>query len=1801
MGRAFDLLGNSSEEEEKKNIPSSYGGNMSSGSAFKLLGIPSTPPTEATQIQNKQTTESTPTRTPTPSKTPQKQSSGIDIGGIIGNITKTITDNLQKIIPQLTNNQQEKSLDLSGAQSQIQKLPQTRPSLIHPISLEDENIKSTSASFISSIPENNQLGKRLDAVNESLGNVLGKIYIPLEYQLNPPKKLTATKIIGGGIEETLNATIPMQGMGVGIELGRDVAKEGVNILSSIKSGTLAVGLTTLIRKMKEEDISMEELLVNGGIGSVIGLFEPTIRLGTVDIDLIGAKKTLSDYGFNTSDFTNSEVLKSKFRRIVKDLHPDKGGNTEEYVRFTDAFNKMTSASIDPTWTSKETGMWVNDLWNKAIVGTKITADSIKTKIADLLLKKTTRESVEISPDNMIANVEGSNLKGTAAGNLILKKSEEAKNAGSNISIQVTNKSPEEKTPEGVGFNIGLVESIKEVPSQQAFSSTAQKAIEALGKETRIYRGAKDQTIDVTRPNGITGGVSFSTEKSVAERFAQKENGSVTEYSLSPEARVINHSELERLPREEVQKFLKENKVDVVRFDVPKGSNGEEELRVINSDVLINKNENNYQMAHRPSKTGGIGSDITQNGEVMPKDVYEHPEYYVDMSKKTYQQSFRAIIKMRGKPNLEVTVYRASPKNELNNGDWITLSKEYAKQEARDNTKVYSFKVKAKDIQFAGDDLNEFGYYPSEKIKKIKSPFNINADLGGYSDIESAKKTLEKIRAIQFPEIVKMTKEIMNDVPTIKLPRYIPRMGGRPQGLFYPTKNGKIVLNPEIFKTPDLAAKVLAHELGHLIDYLPDNITSRGNLVGRIASLNRYMKNAFGELENKTIKKELVELTKKWKPFDDKEDAFYTKYRYSSKELYADAISVLFNDPDLLSEVAPNFYKSFFEYIDKKPLVKKTFFAIQDILNGEDADILSQRRKTIRDSFTKGEDMARINRLEKLKKDEDFLFLLKNQFIDKNQRIIDKISELKKNNIYVNPEDNPRYFLEEHNYVGGVLKSFIESKIQPIYQHIIKSGLLWEDLGEYLFLNRVVNERGDLANPFGFDPRTAKQQLDFLKDQVGDEKFRILREGASKIKEAIDLTLDMAEKGGIYDPKIVKELKANKAYATFQVLDYLDKNIPASIKKQVGTLKDISNPANATVLKMLSVIKASERNMAKIKVVDFMKNNFSDEVQDAKTIFDGKTHIPIDPSEKDLALFTVMESGKLKGYYVDKYIAKTFDFSGTSSSNLLIKGLNFMHSNLYRPLYTTFSLGFQTFNLPRDFLRYYKNMPTLSPVEALKQYKKAFPHAWKRGFNIPDSIISKMENEKILSSTLASLEEGSADDDKQIEFILKKYDLLSKGEKNKIIKAIMVVPDFIENLGNTIEALPKVAAYLELQGKMSPKEMGHFIRTSAGSPDFLTRGDAYSFYNNVFLFSNAAIQGNRADAEIAFEPKTRGGWWFKTFLTSVLPKLLMYGALLGLYGTQSKQIMDSVSEHDKTNFNIIPLGILPNGKPIYMRIPLDESGRFIGGLVWKFINSQKNNQGFDKDLIDIISYMSGLTPSLSPAIVSSGALGQFVTGQNPYDYFRGRNILTEEQYKAGGKHALIPFASWLFQQSGGGIVMKATVGEQAPESKTWIEKTLEAPVLSNILDRWIKTSDYGITEKINETKRKLESQQAYKRIEEKQAILSAVKDFDPKKDNRIDYQNKLVKKIIGDLPYTPEQRIEASYIKKKFNLYYAKGGGDVYIDNFLSSTTNDEKEGVLDNMVKSLPKDKYISNIRLLKINGLISDQMMSKALQKIKK
>ena len=133
----------------------------------------------------------------------------------------------------------------------------------------------------------------------------------------------------------------------------------------------------------------------------------------------------------------------------------------------------------------------------------------------------------------------------------------------------------------------------------------------------------------------------------------------------------------------------------------------------------------YRMRHRPfndlpeSLSEGTVALGYKVDEVMP-DFYQHPEWYRTGSDQSDRESIAALKAIRGRPDAEVTVYRALPVKAASDGilagDWVTLSRSYAEdhragQQERQGGQwtIIAKRVKARELVNNGDSINELGY------------------------------------------------------------------------------------------------------------------------------------------------------------------------------------------------------------------------------------------------------------------------------------------------------------------------------------------------------------------------------------------------------------------------------------------------------------------------------------------------------------------------------------------------------------------------------------------------------------------------------------------------------------------------------------------------------------------------------------------------------------------------------------------------------------------------------------------------------------------------------------------------------------------------------------------------------------------------------------------------------------------------------------------------------------------------------------------------------------------------------------
>lgn len=126
----------------------------------------------------------------------------------------------------------------------------------------------------------------------------------------------------------------------------------------------------------------------------------------------------------------------------------------------------------------------------------------------------------------------------------------------------------------------------------------------------------------------------------------------------------------------------------------------------------------YRIDHKAPCADGSNASLDDVTSMFGEDIYgDNAARYFGTYEGFDNESIRHIQQAKGKPKGFVMAYRAVPvsvkSNQIRNGDWITLTYQYAVNHGESNIigkyRVISKKVRISDVYTNGDSIHEFGY------------------------------------------------------------------------------------------------------------------------------------------------------------------------------------------------------------------------------------------------------------------------------------------------------------------------------------------------------------------------------------------------------------------------------------------------------------------------------------------------------------------------------------------------------------------------------------------------------------------------------------------------------------------------------------------------------------------------------------------------------------------------------------------------------------------------------------------------------------------------------------------------------------------------------------------------------------------------------------------------------------------------------------------------------------------------------------------------------------------------------------
>jgi hypothetical protein len=821
-----------------------------------------------------------------------------------------------------------------------------------------------------------------------------------------------------------------------------------------------------------------------------------------------------------------------------------------------------------------------------------------------------------------------------------------------------------------------------------------------------------------------------------------------------------------------------------------------------------------------------------------------------------------------------------------------------------------------------------------------------------------------------------------------------------------------------------------------------------------------------------VREELIALTDWWKPFLEKADKLpesYLKYRISSKELYADMVSVLMNDPAGLKQRAPTAWEMFFNHLDRKPDAKRALFELWDWMNKPEYERLAERRAGVLGMFKSGAElMARkIAAKERIWTFEGFHDGLRTFLDTKYWPIVKRERAAAALGNVPAQQHILEWFFDAHPLADNHVYLWLQGVQDRVRGPLLAAELTEENLGEFLMWDRIANERYEVtqdigngmhmitgeagratvANPQGHNPATAIEQIGHLEEELGPERFAKLRELAAKFHdEFFKLTSAMNDEGMI-PPETWEMVQANKDhYAAFVPLDYVDTFVTAGIRKQMGTLKDIQNPYVSTVLKAITTIRAIELNKAKRMVVEGLRTMFPAEITEAKVVFDGKKQVPVRPKDPEQDILTVAQGGKRVSWYVPGDIVEMFDREDHSLMTQVMGPLDWVWRNVFYPTFITYNPVFQFIRNPiRDTRRTALNLPHGVGVEqaAIMRVTNAkIVRAFVEHGQISPEIGAALEA-RAMTPPMGTWQATTGAQD-EFTAIARRFGLAPevKGiwERNALLRPVAALAGRIKVAGEVRELVPKVGTYRILTEQLGwgPQEAAFFVRNHIGTPNYTKKGTMTRVANDIFPFTNIFLKGWQADlglmrhgfkgnAGAGKQRKSAASWWLRWMLTSGSLRVLQAAGAAGVLGVAIKKLYDRVGDYYMSNYDVLPIGDTDGGnfdgkKTTMVILPRDPTDRILGALTYQFSKAIfETGMGKPVRPGELVpkgfSFVSSDVPGLNPAVKIAAGWSQYIQGTNPYDSFRSANVLTDQEQRAGGWPAVKTMLAWTLSQTG----------------------------------------------------------------------------------------------------------------------------------------------------------------------------------------
>jgi len=306
------------------------------------------------------------------------------------------------------------------------------------------------------------------------------------------------------------------------------------------------------------------------------------------------------------------------------------------------------------------------------------------------------------------------------------------------------------------------------------------------------------------------------------------------------------------------------------------------------------------------------------------------------------------------------------------------------------------------------------------------------------------------------------------------------------------------------------------------------------------------------------------------------------------------------------------------------------------------------------------------------------------------------------------------------------------------------------------------------------------------------------------------------------------------------------------------------------------------------------------------------------------------------------------------------------------------------------------------------------------------------------------------------------------------------------------------------------------------------------------------------------------------------------AVDGYFGDDSKKVAGKVNKYYRAMYNVVPLGLTKGGNAVVLTLPQDYTGQVVGAIFDMALQGQfKGGKG-------VAGLLAGQQPyNLNPLFGVASDLGAYyLLKANPMNFYYGKHVLTEDEFKAGGKAAAKGMAREAWNELGGSMIYRFR-GEHVDEVDHEMKNLLGVfPI--NAIGRFIRVTNQGEREYLQELVEPVTEKEAQGRLDVKSRVIETVNE----KNGKPSVAD--IKKLYKTL--TDEGLLEKGKdfmsFRHLFNRYADRADSVQMINAVMSAGSPKEKAALIQNYEDTLPKEEYTKLRNYLMKEGHISEGVL---------